>query len=151
MVFAEGAGEETRRLLGALSTLRRERWPEIGTALRETMYAMSSSEMLTLDSQLHFLASTDRDQPPQSLLRLIAQLRKFPRNYSAIEREEKDYVLEAAFFLNDLFTILERVKRVYTEMPEDQKLIIQENLTHVWGIISDFRLKDFKRKRPWEG
>ncbi len=145
--FHKDASEETRRLLGALANLLRDRWPQIGDALQDTMYSMSSSEMLTLDSQLHFLASTDKDEVPQFLMRLVAQLRKFPRNYALIERDEKEYILEAAFFLNDLFTVLERVKRVYTDIPAEAKKTIEDNLAHVWEVVSDFRVKDFKRKR----
>ena len=145
--FHTDASEETRRLLGALSDLLRERWQGIGEALRNTMYSMSSSEMLALDSQLRSLASADKNEPPQFLIRLVAQLRKFPRNHAAIERDEKEYVLEAAFFLNDLFVVLERVKRVYTELAAEARQAIDDNLLHVWEIISDFRVKDFKRKR----
>ncbi len=145
--FHNDASEETRRLLGALSDLLRERWQGIGEALRNTMYSMSSSEMLALDSQLRSLASADKNEPPQFLIRLVAQLRKFPRNHAAIERDEKEYVLEAAFFLNDLFVVLERVKRVYTDLAAEARQAIDDNLLHVWEIISDFRVKDFKRKR----
>ena len=141
------ASEETRRLLGALTVLLKDRWQQIGEALQDTMYSMNSSEMLSLDSQLHYMASTDKDETPQFLIRLVAQLRKFPRNYALIERDEKEYVLEAAFFLNDLFTVLERVKRVYTEIAAEAKTRIDDNLAHVWEVISDFRVKDFKRKR----
>jgi len=145
--FHQDASEETRRLLGALTELLRGHWQQIGDALRDTMYSMSSSEMLSMDSQLHYLASGDKDEVPQFLIRLVAQLRKFPRNYALIERDEKEYVLEAAFFLNDLFTVLERVKRVYTEMAAEARKIIEDNLAYVWGIVSDFRIKDFKRKQ----
>jgi hypothetical protein len=145
--FHNDAGEEVRRLVGALSTLERERWPELSSALRDTMYSMNSSEMLRLDSQLRFLASSNREEVPQALGRLVTQLGNFPRNYAAIEREEKQYVLETAFFLNDLFTALERVKRVYTELTSADKRVLEENLAYVWDVISDFRLKDLKRTR----
>jgi hypothetical protein len=145
--FHNDAGEDVRRLLGALSQLERERWPELSTALRDTMYSRNSSEMLTLDSQLRFLSSTNQEEVPQVLGRLVTQLRKFPRNYAAIDREEKEYILEAAFFLNDLFMVLERVQRVYTDMAADEKRVLEQTMAFVWGVISDFRLKDFKRKR----
>ena len=147
IAFHADAGEEVRRLVGALCELERERWPELSVALKDTMYAMSSSEMLTLDSQLHFLASANREDAPQALTRFMAQLHKFPRNYPAMDREEKDYLLEVAFFLNDLFIVLERVKRVYTDMGEEKKRIVEEALAYIWGILSDFRIKEFKRKR----
>jgi hypothetical protein len=148
VAFHSDASEETRRLLGALTDLLRDRWTQIGDALQDTMYSMNSSEMLNLDSQLRYLASSDKEETPQFLIRLVAQLRKFPRNYALIERDEKEYVLEAAFFLNELFTVLERVKRVYTDIAAEAKKTIEDNLAHVWEIVSDFRIKDFKRKHP---
>lgn len=148
--FHKDASEEVRRLVGALNTLAEESWPELAGALRNTGYSMNSIDMLNLDSQLRYLSSQDRDEVPQFLVRLVAQLRKFPRNYAAIEREEKEYILEAAFFLNDLFSIIERVKRVYTDLSGEEKRALDSVLLNVWGVIVDFRLKDFKRKKKWE-
>lgn len=139
--------EEVRRLAGALSDLAGSMWQDLAVALKDTMYDMSSSEMITLDSKLRSLSSADRQEMPAFLSRLEIQLRKFPRNFAAVEREEKDYILESAFFLHDLFTVLERVKRVYTEMPEDRRGIVEASLTRTWEVISDFRLKDLKRSR----
>jgi hypothetical protein len=150
VAFHADAGEEVRRLAGALFELGGERWQDLGLALQETMYAMTSSEMLSLDSQLRHLASPDGQGTPLYLARLVVQLRKFPRNYQSIDREEKEYILEAAFFLNDLLQILERVKTVYTDMSADRRKIIEDSIAHVGGIVSDFRLKDFKRQRRGE-
>ena len=149
--FDGDAGEEVRRLVGALTALEKERWHDLGAALQDTMYAPSSSEMLNLDSQLRYLSSSVRDEVPPFLSRLVGQLRKFPRSYPAIEREEKDYILEAAFFLNDLFVVMQRVKRVYTEMHAKSRTALDDEMGYVWAVISDFRLKDFKRRRRWEG
>ena len=148
--FSDDAGEEVRRLVGALTELERERWHDLGAALQDTMYAPSSSEMLNLDSQLRYLSSSVRNEVPPYLTRLVGQLGKFPRNYPAIEREEKDYILETAFFLNDLFMVMQRVKRVYTEMSAESKAVLADAMGYVWGVISDFRLKDFKRRRRGE-
>jgi hypothetical protein len=148
--FHKDAGEETRRLLGALNTLAQDHWPEMAGALRTTTFSMNSLEMLNLDSQLRFLASPDRDETPQFLLRLEAQLKRFPRNYAAIEREEKEYLLETAFFLNDLFSILERVKRIYTDLPAGDLKSLDAVIAWIWGVITDFRLKDFKRRKTWQ-
>jgi hypothetical protein len=60
------AGEEVRRLLGALDTLAQESWPELAGALRNTGYSMSSLDMLNLDSQLRYLSSPARDEVPSS-------------------------------------------------------------------------------------
>jgi hypothetical protein len=148
--FHKDAGEEVRRLLGALDTLAQDHWPELAGALRSTGWSMTSLDMLNLDSQLRYLSSMDREEVPQFLGRVVAQLKKFPRNYAAIDREEKEYILEAAFFLNELFSIIERVKRVYTDLPAADIATLDAVLAFVWGVITDFRLKDFKRKKTWD-
>lgn len=145
--FHADASEEVRRMAGALTDLAGRRWQDLGSALEETMYAMSSSEMLSMDSQLRFLSSPGGNETPQFLNRLLVELRKFPRHYPSIEREEKDYILECSFFLHELFVMLERVKRVYTEMAEGPRRVVEESLNHVWSIITDFRLKDLKRSK----
>ena len=145
--FHPDAGEEVRRLLGALDALGKEYWPELNMLLRDTAYYMTSPEMLKLDSQLRYLASRDRGEVPQFLIRLATQLNKFPRNYVVIEREEKDYILETAFFLNDVFSLLDRVKRDYQDLSAEVKDGLNGILLYIWQLISDFRLKDFKRKK----
>ena len=143
--FHQDASEEVRRMAGALTELGEQRWLPLGGALEETMYAMNSSEMLAMDSQLRYLSSAGGNEAPQFLNRLLVELKKFPRHYPSIDREEKDYILESSFFLHDLFMMLERVKRVYTEMVEARRRVVEESLDHVWTIITDFRLKDLKR------
>ena len=145
--FHADASDEVRRMAGALTDLAERQWPPLGEALEETMYAMTSSEMLAMDSQLRYLASSGGNETPQFLNRLVVELKKFPRHYPSIDREEKDYILQSSFFLHDLFIILERVKRVYTELAEERRRVVEECLEHVWSVITDFRLKDLKRTK----
>ena len=147
LAFNPDAGEEVRRMAGALSDLAATMWRDLGFALENTMYAMTSSEMLTLDSQLRSLSATDPQETPQLLNRLLVELRRFPRNHAAIDREEKDYLLQASFFLHDLLTVLERIGDVYTEMQASRRKVVESARERTWTIISDFRLKDLKRTR----
>jgi hypothetical protein len=144
------ANVEVRKLLGALNLLEEGHWKALGVSLRNTAYSMNSVEMLNLDSRLHYLSSVEREEVPQSLIRYVGQLKKFPRNYALLEREEKEYILESAFFLHDLIVVLERVKRVYQDLSENEAGILDKATEYVWGIISDFRLKEFHKKREWE-
>ena len=143
--FNPDAGEEVRRMAGALSDLASSMWRNLGYALESTMYAMTSSEMLALDSQLRSLSTADKEEVPSFLSRLVMELRKFPRNFPAIEREEKDYLLQAAFFLHDLATVLERVGQVYTDMAAERRAVVEQARERTEAIITDFRLKDLKR------
>jgi hypothetical protein len=140
------ANVEVRRLLGALHAIEQDQWRTVTGALKNTAYSINSVEMLTLDSRLRSLASADKEGVPSFLVGYMGQLRRFPRNYAAMERQEKEYILEAAFFLNDLFVILERVKRVYPDLGPAEKQAIDEGMALIWGIITDFRLKEFRRK-----
>jgi len=145
--FHPDASDEARRLLGALQVLAEEHWPALTSALRDTASNMNSLEMLNLDSQLRYLASPGRDGVPQFLVRYVAQLKRFPRTYAAIDREDKEFILEAAFFLNDLLTILERVRRVYKDLPAQAKESVGAAVDFTWNAIVDFRLKDLKRRK----
>lgn len=147
--FHPDASEESRRLLGALQQISEEHWPALTAALRDTASNMNSLEMLNLDSQLRYLAAPGRDDVPPFLVRYVGQLKKFPRNYAAIDREDKEFILEAAFFLNDLLTILERIRRVYADLGTEAKRSIAAAIDFTWGVIGDFRLKDLKRRRSW--
>ncbi len=148
--FHQDAGFEVRKLQGALNALSEEHWHELAVALRDTAYSMNSSEMLNLDSRLRYLSSAEKDEAAPFLIRYLGQLRKFPRNYALLEREEKEYILESAFFLHDLVVVLERVKRLYNEMPAEDVQILAHVTEYVWGIITDFRLKEFRRKKEWD-
>lgn len=149
-VFNKDAGLEMRKLVGALNHLAEEHWRELSFALRDTTYSMNSLEMLNFDSRLRSLTSTEPDGLPSFLIRYAGELKKFPRNYALIEREEKEFILESAFFLNDLYVVLERVKRVYTELRGREMQIVEKATEYVWGVISDFRLKEFRKKKEWE-
>jgi hypothetical protein len=144
------ASLEVRKLLGALKAIESEYWMELSVALRGTAYSMNSTEMLALDSRLRLLCYAEKDDTPSFLVRYVGQLKKFPRNYALIEREEKEYILESAFFLNDLIVVLERVKRVYMDLNEEESRILESASQYVWDIISDFRLKEFRKKKEWE-
>jgi hypothetical protein len=147
--FHPDASEEARRLLGALQQIADEHWPSLTSALRETASNMNSLEMLGLDSQLRYLSAPGRDGIPPFLVRYLGQLKRFPRNYAAVDREDKEFVLESAFFLNDLMSILERVRRVYKDLDPSAKEILAAAVEFTWNVIVDFRLKDLKRRKTW--
>jgi hypothetical protein len=144
------ANPELRKLLGALNALEEQYWLPLSSALRNTAYSMNSSEMLNFDSRLRYLSSVERNEVPQFLLGYVSQMKKFPRNYALLEREEKEYILESAFFLNDLIVVLERIKKLYHDFSDEDAQTLDRVIAYVWGIVSDFRLKEFRKKKEWE-
>jgi hypothetical protein len=140
------ANEEIKRLVGALNALETRYWPRLTTILRSTSYSRGSMTMVNMESQLRYLASLGTDRVPGALSRYLYQLNRFPRDYPAIDREEKEYILESAFFLHDLNEILDRVLANYPGLREEQKQGIREIQQYVGGLIQDFRVKDLKRQ-----
>ncbi len=145
--FHSDAREEVRRLLGALVELERAHWLALGMALRETAYSRYSPVMIELESQLRTLASLDKDGRPAGLSRLLVQLDRFPRDYRAIDREEQEYILRTAFFLHDLVDVVDRVDANYPALGELDRGTLRQTRAHLRGMVDDFRLKEFKRKR----
>jgi hypothetical protein len=120
--------------------------PDLQDALKNTNYAFNSQVMMALDAQLRSLSSSGSDPVPARLTRYITLLNVFPRDYKAVDREEKAFILEASFFLHDLLDILTQVKSDYTPMTRVEADKLKSVTSYVEGVVEDFRLKDFKRK-----
>jgi hypothetical protein len=144
--FNPVASEELRRLLGAMCRLEEKHWEVLTTCLRNTAYYRSSLTMLNLEGKLRHLAARGSDGVPSGLSRYLYHANRFPRNYLAIDREEKQYILESAFFLHELNEILERVAAHYPQLDAGSKAGLKEIQELIQGILRDFRLKEFKRK-----
>ena len=142
----KAANPEIRRLVGALNELDHKYMPELQDALKNTNYAFNSQVMMSLDSQLRSLSSSGTDPVPARLTRYLTLMSVFPRDYKAVDREEKAFILEASFFLHDLLDILTQVKSDYTPMSKSEAEKLKSVTSYVEGVIEDFRLKDFKRK-----
>jgi hypothetical protein len=145
VVFHRQASVEIRRLVGALSRFDRDYLTRFHDALRDTSYSFSSREMVDLDSRLRDLTSPGPKTAPPRLTRYVALLAAFPRDYNAVDREEKSFLVDAAYLLHDLRTVIERVGDSYQDLGEDDKKILREIDAYLIGVLDDFRLKDFRR------
>jgi len=140
------ANPEIRRLVGALTQLDRDYLPELHDALKNTNYSFNSQVMLNLDSQVRSLCGSSSEPVPQRLTRYVTLLNVFPRDYKAIDREEKAFILESSFFLHDLLDILVQVRSDYGTLGERERRKLDTVVGRVEMIIEDFRLRDFKRR-----
>lgn len=145
--FHADASEEVRHLLGALSRLEREYWQPLMQILQDTPYARSSLTTINLENQMRYLGSLGSEGVSSGLSRYLYHLNRFPRNYVAIDREEKEYILGSAFFLHDLNDILVRVRENYPQLPKESRRRLEEIQGYVEGVIRDFRVKEFRRAR----
>lgn len=145
--FHPDASEEIRRLYGALNKLQQEYWPSLYNVLRNTVYSLNTRIMMNMETQLNTLGGTGKDGVSARLDRYIARLNRFPRDYKAIDKEEKDYLLEVAFFLHSLVeTLTEAQVKYHASLGEEEKIRLAEVINYVTDLLVDFRLKDLKRK-----
>lgn len=145
--FHKDASEEIRHLLGALNGLEQKYWENLILILRDTAYSRSSLTTINLESKLRYLGGVGKERVSSGLSRYLYHLNLFPRDYHSIDREEKEYILESAFFLHELYEILVRVATNYPELKEQSRETLQEIMAYVLGVIENFRLKDLKRKK----
>ncbi len=141
------ANPEVCRLLGALNELDIKYWGPLTVVLRNTSYSMNSPGMINMESQLRYLGNLTDAGVPQRLERYLGLLRAFPRDYHAIDREEKEYILEVSFFLHDLKDVLDVVYENYQNVEIINLKDLETIMDFVDGIIEDFRLKELKRKK----
>jgi hypothetical protein len=143
----QDAPEEIQRLFGALNRLELEYWPDLYAPLRSTSFSLNTKTMIALENQLHQLAGRGKDGISVRLERYVARLKRFPRDYGLIEKDEKDYLLEAAFLLHELADILTTALGKHeTVFSVEEKNKVTEILEYINGLLTDFRLKELKRR-----
>ena len=148
--FQRQANPEIRRLVGALIKLDQDHIPRLHDAFRNTSFNYSSREMIDLDGRLRDMGTIHSGVPPR-LTRYSGLLSAFPRDYPAIDREEKSFLLEAALLLHDFRRVIGQVLEVYSDLAEPHKIEIAVVDNYLRGVIEDFRLKDFNRSNFKEG
>ncbi len=143
----QDAPYEVKKLLGALNELDIKYWGGLAGVLRDTPYSMNSATMINMEAQLRYLGNIANAGVPQRLERYLSMLKAFPRDYHALDREEKEYILEVSFFLHDMMDLLSMVASGYEEQEDFNKKDLDVIIKYINGVISDFRLKDLKRKK----
>lgn len=138
------ASFEMTKLFGALDKLEKELWPPFERVLRKIYPTYLSNPRVDLEPKLYALTSGAGASPP-ILSRYKALLLRLPRSVNDVEWEEKRVVLEAAFFLHHLASVIQELDRSIPEELEIEDLNAIENIRqYVSGTIADFRLADLK-------
>jgi hypothetical protein len=145
--FHPDAYEELRRMLGALSFFLSEHWDGLTGVLRNTSYSNRSGTMANLEHELRYLGWVGSDGLPSGLAHYVALLKAFPRDYANLEREQKNYLLAASFFLHDLEGILIHVLDAYPQLGDENRELVARARDYVRDLIDAFRLRDLKRKK----
>jgi hypothetical protein len=139
----EDASIEIKKLYGTLNLLDREYWPLFDRALKSIYPSLYSGPRLLIESRMLELGRPSTTGVPPRVGSYQAQFMKFPRNYQAIDREEKQCILSAAFLLH---LILSECEKALTskDMKPEETADVEKMKEFVHTVIEDFRLKDLK-------
>ncbi|MBN1698220.1 MAG: hypothetical protein JW881_11960 [Spirochaetales bacterium] len=141
------ANEEIKYLSGALNTIYETHIPMLHGLSRHIEGNLSVKTIENQESRLRVLAYGGKTSIPSQLSRYVAYLNRFPRDYRAIEWEEKEYILESAFILHDMFGTLSTILQTTSTLPKPEQTQLMDIIAYIRGMIEDFRLKDLKRKK----
>jgi hypothetical protein len=137
---------EVRKLFGAIKRFDSQDWPEMNSLFRKVYPVFASGPRIALENKLfNFLPTSSGDVPPR-LSRYETLLNQFPRNYRAIDSEEKNCILEVAFFLHDVNDELKGMLES-PALNHKEKALVEKIKISVQSMINDFRLKDLKQQR----
>lgn len=142
----QDSNPEIRKLFGAIKRFDAQDWPEMNSLFRKVYPVFASGPRIALENKLfNFLPTSSGDVPPR-LARYETLLNQFPRNYRAIDSEEKNCILEVAFFLHD---VNDELKAMLDSPALDQKekSLVEKIKISVQSMINDFRLRDLKQQR----
>jgi hypothetical protein len=138
------ASYEIRRLLGSLHKLYETYSPLLQSLFKKT--ALTTTQVMDIEARLRSMGSIDRDNVAPRLTRYYALLNRFPRDYSALDREEKSFIVDAALLLHDYKYSLVSLHTNQIPLNKEDEKSFTDLLTYINGIIEDFRLKDIKRR-----
>ncbi|MBN1410540.1 MAG: hypothetical protein JW969_06820 [Spirochaetales bacterium] len=139
------AREIVSRLLGALTELYDVHLPNLDLMIRNSTAAGSMREFAEIESSMRNFCQAGKEKVPPKLTRYITHLARFPRDYKAIEWEEKEYVRESALLLNDLKGIVNRVTKMSANLTIKERKNLRVITEYLDRIIDDFHLKELKR------
>jgi hypothetical protein len=139
------AKEEISRLLGAVSELYEIHIPALNSMVRNSTAAGTLRELTEIENQLRTFCQAGKEKVPPKLLRYLTHLSRFPRDYKALEWEEKEYTRQSTLLLHDLKGVLSRISNMSGKLTEGEKQKLVLIAQYIDGILEDFKLKDVKR------
>lgn len=137
----EDADIEVSKLFGALARFYDELWNPMEAYLRKAFPQRGQLDRMDLDQRVWRLVPAREGRLPADLERYAAVLHAPSSSNREKTREAQECIKTAAFFLHDVIDVFGRAKNF---MSEDKK--VENGMKYVHDLISNFRLKDLKRR-----
>jgi O6-methylguanine-DNA--protein-cysteine methyltransferase len=143
LVFHREASYEMKKLFGALQLFKQKYWDDISYLLRGNTITDTETYFRDIDTPARDMFLEKANEVP-ALLRIYSRLLSSrPRDWEAIDAEEKRCIIEVAFFLHNTLARLDRIKKNKDSSNENRESI-EKVASFIAKMIKDFRLTDLK-------
>ncbi len=134
---------EIKKLFGMLRQFDKDYWPDFSALFRTARNSISFEVRSLLETTEAELALGRGDGLPPVLHRYRLLLSSKPKDWKRIEIEEKNCILNVAFFLHRVRAATEKVLKA-DEVAEERRKGVEKSLDFLHSVLTDFRLKDLK-------
>lgn len=137
---------EIDKLFGAVKELEKSYWSGIEGVFRKLYTSRYTGPRRDLEERLFELTLEGPDGYPPGLVKLRTILDRYPREYTALQRESQRCMMNISFLLHSMYEELEKIRNDESLNDEDRKTI-EISLDFVHTVIADFRLTDINASK----
>jgi len=135
------ADPEISRIYGAMDLLDKRHWGALESYLRRAFPRAGQIDRMNIEQRFWRFVATRKGRLPEELERYRRTLAAPSATKKEIIRETQEAIKSVAFFLHDLLDVCEQALQQIS--PDED---VNKALDFCRGIISDFRIKDLKRR-----
>jgi hypothetical protein len=135
------ADPEVSRLYGAMEFLDKRHWNALESYLRRAFPRAGQIDRMSIEQRFWRFVATRKGRLPEELERYRRTLAAPSATKKEKVREAQEAVKTVAFYLHDLLDVCEQALQ---QIPPEEK--VDKALSYVRDMISDFRIKDLKRR-----
>ena len=135
------ADPEIERIYGAMDLLDKRYWGSLEAYLRRAFPQAGQIDRMNIEQRFWRFVATREGRLPEELELYRRTLAAPSATKKEIIRETQEAIKSVSFFLHDLLDVCEQASAQIS--PDDE---VQKAIDYVRAIISDFRIKDLKRR-----
>ena len=135
------ADPEIARIYGAMDLLDKRHWGFLEAYLRRAFPRAGQIDRMNIEQRFWRFVATRKGRLPEELERYRRTLAAPSATKKEIIRETQDAIKAVSFFLHDLLDVCEQAS---VQIPPNDD--VNKAIDFIRGIISDFRIKDLKRR-----
>ena len=137
----DDADPEVARLYGAMDLLDKRYWGILETYLRQAFPRAGQIDRMSIEQRFWRFVATRKGRLPEELERYRRTLAAPSAANKEKIREAQETVKTVAFYLHDLLDVCEQAVQ---QIPPNEE--VDKALGYVRDMISDFRIKDLKKR-----